>query len=63
MNYSGIFKSIMALTKRIRLIPLHLPERGTFRMNIIRDMFGPGHSPLVSGAFFRPKINSSKLIL
>jgi hypothetical protein len=21
-------------------------------MHIIRDMFGPGHSPLVSGAFF-----------
>ncbi|MGA9032974.1 MAG: hypothetical protein WB402_10690 [Sulfuricaulis sp.] len=21
-------------------------------MDIIRDMFGPGHSPLVSGAFF-----------
>ena len=31
---------------------LHLPERGKSRMHIIRDMFGPGHSPLVSGAFF-----------
>jgi hypothetical protein len=25
---------------------------GISRMHIIRDMFGPGHSPLVSGAFF-----------
>jgi len=31
---------------------LHLPERGKSRMQLIRDMFGPGHSPLVSGAFF-----------
>lgn len=45
-----------------RPIPLHLPERGKSRMHIIRDMFGPGHSPLVSGAFFAWRIPALALV-
>jgi len=48
------FECVYNLRGRFNYRPalLHLPERGKSRMQLIRDMFGPGHSPLVSGAFF-----------
>jgi len=53
--------SIIVADDLFRPALLHLPERGKSWMQIIRDMFGPGHSPLVSGAFFMRRFMRASL--